>query len=87
MERFPLLTSVAVYTSYEGVSKLLLHHTGLYWAMSDGPEEAKIDRDGIRNFVSMNWLAKLTKEKRPNKKFTAWWSTNKDTNLVWRLSI
>lgn len=64
VERSHPTASAADKMAHERYWKLLYRLTRSYQAISFGPENAKIDQDGIRNIVSISRLTRTVKEER-----------------------
>lgn len=71
----------------EGYSKLLPRHTGPYRVISVGSEYSKIDRDDTQNSSSINRLADVGKQERPNKEIISDSRTKTDTSPTTEGSI
>lgn len=77
-----LMACVADRMAYKKYFKLLLGHTGPYQVISNTPERTKVNRDGIRNTVSINKLNRMAKEKWSKKEVTSDTRNNTDTDPV-----
>lgn len=66
-----LMASAADRMDFQGYSKLLPRHTRRYTSIGVGLRYSKIERDGIRNNISINLLTRMAKGGRQNVNATS----------------